>query len=152
MITAPKHQCEKNCSSNFLITLLRRKSIAVWIGKSYMEFHSWLTGSAVHCYCGQQYRPSRLLPLRHQGVSGRLELLIDTHVIFCNFSFQLYQQTDPTHPHKASLEQMQWKDWVRPARQSKGEDALIHQQHGLRSVCTYHETTLLTGQCLNGLE
>lgn len=86
-------------------------------------------------------------------MSGRLELLSDTQIIFCSSVFSSYQQTDTTPPHKGSLEHMQWKDRVAQARGSRGEDVLVHQQQDLRSVCIYHETTLLIGQiCQNGLE
>lgn len=60
----------KNCSSNFLITLLRRISIAVWIGRATWDFTAGLLSPAVNCYWGEQ-TPSFPLAALQAPVSVR---------------------------------------------------------------------------------
>lgn len=51
---------------------------------------------------------------------GRRELLSDTQVGSCYFSFPLRQQTDPTAPREGSLQQPQGKGWAAWARGAEG--------------------------------
>lgn len=84
----PQNTNEKKLQFKFSYYSFKKKIHCCLVRQSYTA-DSWLTVPAVNCYGGEQQPLPHVVPRRHQWVSGRLELLSDTQIILCYFSFQL---------------------------------------------------------------
>lgn len=85
----PQNTALKKLQFKFSFYSFKKKIHCCLDRQGYMGVLSCLTVPAVNCHWGKWQPLPRLLPRRHQWVSGRLEFLNHTQIIFCYFSFHL---------------------------------------------------------------
>lgn len=78
----PRNTTVKNQQFRFSFYSFKKKIHCCLDRHGYMGFLSWLNVPAVNCHWGKWQPLPCLLPHKHQGVSGRLELLNDMQIIF----------------------------------------------------------------------